>query len=97
MEFIKETEGAALVVKLSGRLDTNTAKQFEQELFGECEKNGSIILDFAELQYLSSAGLRVLLAMQKKMSGKALSLRNVNKNVMEVFEITGFVDVLNII
>lgn len=97
MEFIKENSGNALVVKMSGRLDTNTAKQFEEQLAGEYEKYEEIILDFEKIQYLSSAGLRVLLSAQKKMNGKAMSLKNVSTNVMEVFEITGFVDILNII
>lgn len=97
MEFIKENSGNTLVVKMSGRLDTNTAKQFEEQLSGEYEKYEEIILDFEKIQYLSSAGLRVLLSAQKKMNGKAMSLKNVSTNVMEVFEITGFVDILNII
>ncbi len=96
MNIIKEEQGATLLVKPEGRLDTNTSKELEQALTPETEKYDAIVLDFSGLQYLSSAGLRVLLSVQKKMKGKEFRLTNVNSNVMEVFEITGFVDFLNI-
>lgn len=96
MNIVKEEQGTTLLVKPEGRLDTNTSKELEQALAPEIEKYDTIVLDFSELQYLSSAGLRVLLSVQKKMKGKEFRLTNVNSNVMEVFEITGFVDFLNI-
>lgn len=96
MTIVKEEQGTTLLVKPEGRLDTNTSKELEQTLAPEIEKYEAIVLDFSALQYLSSAGLRVLLSVQKKMKGKEFRLTNVNSNVMEVFEITGFVDFLNI-
>lgn len=96
MDIIKQEQGTSLAVKVEGRLDTNTSKELEQALAEEIEKYDTIVLDFSGLQYLSSAGLRVLLSIQKKMKGKDFRLTNVNSNVMEVFEITGFVDFLNI-
>lgn len=96
MNIVKEEQGTTLNVRPEGRLDTNTSKELEQALAPEIEKYDAIVLDFSELQYLSSAGLRVLLSVQKKMKGKEFRLTNVNSNVMEVFEITGFVDFLNI-
>lgn len=96
MNIIKHDQGELLSVRPEGRLDTNTSKLLEEALAPEIEKYSAITLDFEALQYLSSAGLRVLLSIQKKMKGKQLKLVNVNKNIMEVFEITGFVDFLNI-
>lgn len=96
MNITKTPEGSTLKVALEGRLDTNTAKQLDSALADEYAAYEAIELDFAQLQYLSSAGLRVLLSAQKKMAGKQLTLINVNENIMEVFEITGFVDFLTI-
>ncbi len=85
-----------LTVTLAGRLDTATAPQLEAELkdLSGVEK---LVLDFAALEYLSSAGLRVLLAAQKVMNkqGKMI-IRNVNETIAEIFEVTGFVDILTI-
>ncbi len=96
MNIIKQEQGDVLLVKPDGRLDTNTSKELEEAVLPELEKYADITLDFENLQYLSSAGLRVLLSIQKKMKGRQFKLVNVNKNIMEVFEITGFVDFLNI-
>ncbi len=96
MEIIKQEQNGELLVKPVGRLDTNTSKELENAVMPELDGCDALKLDFSELQYLSSAGLRVLLSVQKKMKGKKFSLINVNKNIMEVFEITGFVDFLNI-
>ncbi len=96
MNIVKQEQGDKLLVKPEGRLDTNTSKELEESLQPELEKYNDITLDFDGLLYLSSAGLRVLLSIQKKMKGKRFRLVNVNKNIMEVFEITGFVDFLNI-
>ena len=78
---------------ISGRLDTSTAPQFEEFMAGNISKIDALTLDCAELDYVSSAGLRVLLAVQKRLKG-AFKLKNVCELVMEVFEMTGFVDVL---
>lgn len=96
MNIVKQEQGTTLNVRPEGRMDTNTSKELEEALAPELEKYNTIVLDFSEIRYLSSAGLRVLLSMQKKMKGKEFSITNVNSNVMEVFEITGFVDFLNI-
>ena len=96
MNISKQEQDGELLVKPVGRLDTNTSKELEDAIMPELDGCNALKLDFSELQYLSSAGLRVLLSVQKKMKGKKFSLINVNKNIMEVFEITGFVDFLNI-
>lgn len=86
-----------LTLKLEGRLDTTTAPQLESELSENLDGVTELTIDFAELSYISSAGLRVLLATQKRMNKQgSMKLINVNEIVMEVFEITGFVDILTI-
>lgn len=87
-----------LTVEIEGRLDTTTAPQLEAELKESVtEEIETLILDFAKLEYISSAGLRVLLAAQKTMNkqGKMI-IKNVCTDIMEVFEITGFADILTI-
>lgn len=97
MEVILNKNGSTLDVKVTDRLDTNTAPQLEQALNGQLEGVEQLALDFSELNYISSAGLRVLLALQKAMAKQgAMALRGVNEAVMEVFDITGFVDILTI-
>ena len=97
MKLTMNKTGASLEAKVAERLDTTTAPQLEKELRAQLEGVTELILDFAELSYVSSAGLRVLLSTQKVMNkqGKMI-LRHVNENIMEVFEITGFVDILTI-
>ncbi len=86
-----------LTVELEGRLDTTTAPQLEASLkqsVGDCT---NLVMDFAKLEYISSAGLRVLLAAQKVMNKQgSMVIKNVNETIMEVFEITGFSDILTI-
>ena len=84
-----------LTVAIDGRLDTATAPELESFLGKNYDGTGSIVFDCEKLLYISSAGLRVLLAVQKK-SGGALKLINVCELVMEVFEMTGFADILTI-
>lgn len=88
----------ALTVTLEGRLDTITSPELEKEL--EANLNGvqEITFDFAGIEYISSAGLRVLLSAQKRMNavGGSMKLCHVNETVMEVFDITGFADILTI-
>ena len=84
-----------LTVALDGRLDTTTAPELEKLLCEHCADISSLVLDCEKLVYISSAGLRVLLANQKKMQG-SMKLINVCELVMEVFEMTGFVDILDI-
>ena len=82
-----------LYVALDGRLDTTTAPEFESFLGENYDGTGSIVIDCEKLSYISSAGLRVLLGAQKKTKG-AMKLTNVCELVMEVFEMTGFADIL---
>ncbi len=87
----------ALVIALEGRLDTMTAPELEAELNKAMGDADSLTLDFAKLDYISSAGLRVLLSAHKAMSGKGgMKIKNVNEIVQEVFEVTGFSDILTI-
>ena len=82
-----------LNVALEGRLDTTTAPEFESFIGENYDGTGSIVIDCKKLTYISSAGLRVLLSAQKKTKG-AMKLINVCELVMEVFEMTGFADIL---
>ena len=97
MNIIKQSNGDNLVLVLEGRLDTMTAPSLEAELKHAVSGIKELIFDFAKLEYISSAGLRVLLSAQKVMSKQGtMVIQNVNETVMEVFEVTGFADVLTI-
>lgn len=97
MEITKERNGASLTVALKGRLDTTTAPQLEAELKTALEGVTEFALDFAALEYISSAGLRVILAAQKTMNKQGtMVIRNANEDIREVFDITGFSDILTI-
>ena len=97
MTIEKITEGNKLTIALSGRLDTTTAPKLETELKQNISGVEELVLDLAALEYLSSAGLRVLLSAQKVMNRQGcMVVRNVNEVIMEIFEVTGFVDVLTI-
>ena len=98
MTITKTAENGTLRIALEGRLDTNTAPQLEAELKTSLSGITELDLDFSGLEYISSAGLRVLLAAQKTMSRQGkMTIRNVNETIMEVFEITGFVEILTIV
>ncbi len=97
MTIDKILDGTKMTITLSGRLDTTTAPKLETELKQNISGVEELVLDFTQLEYLSSAGLRVLLAAQKVMNRQgSMVVRNVNETIMEIFEITGFVDVLTI-
>ena len=97
MEIKKTGNGNAVTLELTGRLDTTTAPQLEAELKGCMGNVDALTLDFEKLDYISSAGLRVLLATQKVMGEKGgLKICHVCPEIMEVFEITGFSDILTI-
>ena len=97
MEIIKTQNNSALVLALKGRLDTTTAPQLESTLGSSLDGISELTLDFGELEYISSAGLRVLLAAQKQMNKQGtMTLTNVNDDIKEVFDITGFSDILTI-
>ena len=90
MIITKELNGTTLEIALEGRLDTVTAPDLEAELNKSLDGAESLVLDFSKLEYISSAGLRVLLSAHKAMSGKG------GMKVMEIFEVTGFSDILTI-
>ncbi|MBP3759515.1 MAG: STAS domain-containing protein [Firmicutes bacterium] len=97
MTVTKTLEDKILNVKVDGRLDTATAPELEKELDGVLEEAEELVFDFEGLEYMSSAGLRILLATQKKMSAKGgMKVTNVNDVISEIFEITGFSDILTI-
>ena len=97
MTINKTANGTELTVALVGRLDTTTAPQLEAELKESLGGVAQLVLDFKALDYLSSAGLRILLSTQKLMNKQGnMIVRNVNEVIMEIFEVTGFCDVLTI-
>lgn len=97
MNITKEYQETVATLIVSGRLDTTTAPGLEaaiSEITASCEQ---LVLDFAGLEYISSAGLRVILKAQKVMAAKGgMKLLHVNETIMEIFEITGFSDILTI-
>ena len=97
MNIIKNKDGSRLTLALEGRLDTTTAPQLEAELKESMDGITELNLDFEKLEYLSSAGLRVLLAAPKVMNKQgSMVIRHVNETIHEVFEVTGFIDILTI-
>ena len=97
MTITKTQNGTALILALEGRLDTMTSPDLEAELNKSLAGADSLTLDLSKLDYISSAGLRVLLSAHKLMSARGgLKVTNVNEIVREVFEVTGFADILTI-
>ena len=97
MTISKNLQGTNLEIALEGRLDTTTAPELEAELNKDLGGADSLTLDFGKLDYISSAGLRVLLTAHKAMAAKGgMKICNVNEVVQEVFEVTGFADILTI-
>lgn len=97
MTINKTANGTELTVALEGRLDTTTAPELETELNWSLAGVETLIIDMKALAYLSSAGLRVILAAQKRMNKQGkLVVRHVNETILEVFEVTGFIDILTI-
>ena len=97
MKIEKKAEGNKLTVALEGRLDTTTAPELDAELKGSLGGVEDLTMDFNGLEYISSAGLRVLLATQKVMNKQGkMRVIHVNDVVMDVFEVTGFADILTI-
>ena len=98
LNIVKAIENGKAAFTLEGRLDTVTAPELEKELKGSLEGVSELTLDFKQLEYISSAGLRVLLAAQKTMNKQGeMRLMNVNETIMEIFEVTGFSDILTIV
>ncbi len=97
MKITKNQNGNSLCLALEGRLDTNTAPELENTIKGAIEGVEELTIDMADLDYLSSAGLRVLLGAQKIMNKQgSMSVIHVNDTIMEIFEVTGFADILTI-
>ena len=97
MTITKEQNGTALIISLEGRLDTMTSPELEAELQKSLSGADSLTMDFSKLDYISSAGLRVLLSAHKAMNAKgSMKVTNVNEIVREVLEVTGFSDILTI-
>ena len=98
MDIIKNTDGSTLNVALIGRLDTITAPSLDKELKDSLTGITMLAFDFSKLEYISSAGLRVLLSAQKVMNKQgSMTISSVNDDIMKIFEITGFSDILTII
>ena len=98
MTITTTRNGSALTLQLEGRLDTTTSPQLEAELSASLDGVKQLTLDLQQLAYLSSAGLRVILGAQKRMNKQGqMVVRHVNETIMEVFEVTGFVDILTIV
>ncbi len=97
MTITKQENGSELTIKLEGRLDTVTAPQLEEELKNSLDGVSELAFDLSSLDYISSAGLRVLLSAQKTMNKQgSMVVRGANDDLMEIFDVTGFVDILNI-
>ena len=97
MTINKTKEDSKLTVQVEGRIDTTTAPQLESEIKDEISGITDLVIDLKEVAYVSSAGLRVLLSAQKVMNRQGnMVIKNVNEEVMEIFEVTGFIDILNI-
>lgn len=97
MNIAKKLDGSKLEIALEGRLDTTTSPMLEAELKHSVSGIAELVFDFEKLEYISSSGLRILLSAQKVMNKQgSMVIKNVNEVIMEVFEITGFVDILTI-
>ena len=97
MTIEKAVNEGIVTLKVTGRLDTQTAPELEKEIDGATATATELVFDMAGLEYVSSAGLRVILKAQKIMNTKgSMKLTGVNDSIMEVFDITGFLDILTI-
>lgn len=97
LDITKNKDGSRLEIALEGRLDTITAPQLEEEVKASIDDVTELVFDFSKLSYISSAGLRVLLSAQKTMNGKGtMVVCNVSDDIREIFDVTGFTDILTI-
>lgn len=97
MTINKKADGSELTIAVEGRLDTTTAPELEKELNGCLEGVTNLVFDFAELSYISSAGLRVLLSTQKRMNKQGpMKIVNANSDIKDIFDVTGFMDILTV-
>lgn len=98
MNIVKKANGTALTLALEGRLDTTTAPDLEAVVKNELGIVNALTIDLSDLEYISSAGLRVLLAAQKIMNQQGeMSVIGCSEDIMEIFDVTGFSDILNIV
>lgn len=96
MTVEKKQNGEEVTLLVSGRVDTTNANEFESEVVVKMEGAKSLVLDFAELEYISSAGLRVILNIIKQMKNQGtLAVKNANEMIKEIFEVTGFSDLVD--
>ena len=97
MNIAKKLEDKKLTISIDGRLDTSTAPELDEELKASLGGIEELIMDFTGMEYISSAGLRVLLSAQKAMNAQGeMIVTGANETVMEIFDITGFSDILTI-
>ncbi len=97
LNITKEQNGGVVFILLEGRLDTSTAPNLEEELKDSLQGISELVFDLSKLEYISSAGLRVLLSAQKTMNKQGnMVVKNVSNSIMEIFDVTGFSDILTI-
>lgn len=97
MNIKKEENGSTLSITVSGRLDTTTSPRLDSEIKQSISNVTRLVIDMTDLDYISSAGLRVLLSARKIMNKQGeMIVKGANESIMEVFEITGFIDLLTI-
>lgn len=97
MEITKIAENGVITLIINGRIDTTTAPVLEKEILADVKDNDKLVLDFKDVEYISSAGLRVLLSSHKIMEKKGgMTVKSINEALEEIFEVTGFSDILNI-
>ncbi|MBE6489823.1 MAG: STAS domain-containing protein [Methanobrevibacter sp.] len=98
MDIVKNYNEKELTIEVGDRIDTVTAPDFENEILDEMGKFDSLIIDFANLEYISSAGLRVLISTQKKLKPEdiPMTIKNVNDTINEIFRMSGFDKILKI-
>ena len=97
MVINKKTQGTSITFAVEGRLNTNTAVELENEVKNSIDNITDVTFDLSKLEYISSAGLRVLLSVQKIMNKKGtMTIINCNDDIMDIFDVTGFTDILNI-
>lgn len=97
LDITKEQDGGNLTMNLAGRLDTTTAPQLESQMKSSLNNVTNLVMNFEKLEYVSSAGLRVILSAQKVMNRQGeMVIKGVSDEIMDIFEVTGFIDILNI-
>jgi anti-sigma B factor antagonist len=97
MQIVKTQQDATMTLALEGRLDTLTSSQLDAEIQGKLDGITSLVFDFAKLAYISSAGLRILLAAQKIMNKQgSMVIKNAGPEIREIFDVTGFSDILTL-